>query len=101
MCQWLGRPQLDKKECKVIVLCYVGSSSHLLAYESERQRENIVISGGCDGLYRLFSTHIPPIVAARSLGLQLTNACTPLKVSTSISQSPPGFLSQFDVRRGL
>ena len=38
------------------------------------------IMAAIDGLQRLFSTSLTPIVALRSLGLQLTAAAQPIKV---------------------
>ena len=58
-----------------------GSLTHLLGYESERQRHVVPIMATLDGLSRLYGTTWTPLVMARSLGLQATNACKPVKVS--------------------
>ncbi|XP_072284373.1 ubiquinone biosynthesis monooxygenase COQ6, mitochondrial [Pyxicephalus adspersus] len=57
----------------------LGSTRHLLAYETERQRQNLPIMAAIDLLKRLYNTKQPPIVLLRTLGLQATNAMTPLK----------------------
>ncbi|KAM9294213.1 ubiquinone biosynthesis monooxygenase COQ6, mitochondrial [Gastrophryne carolinensis] len=57
----------------------LGSTQHLLAYETERQRHNIPLMAAIDLLKRLYNTKQPPVVLLRSLGLQATNAVLPLK----------------------
>ncbi|XP_072030847.1 ubiquinone biosynthesis monooxygenase COQ6, mitochondrial-like [Amphiura filiformis] len=57
----------------------LGSLHHLLEYESSRQRHIIPIMAAVDGLKRLYSTDNQAVVLVRSLGLQATNAMTPLK----------------------
>lgn len=57
----------------------LGSTRHLLAYETERQRQNVPLMAAIDLLKRLYNTKQPPIVLLRTLGLQATNAMTPLK----------------------
>ncbi|KAM5129711.1 ubiquinone biosynthesis monooxygenase COQ6, mitochondrial [Mantella aurantiaca] len=57
----------------------LGSTGHLLAYETERQRQNLPLMAAIDLLKRLYNTKQPPIVLLRTLGLQATNAMTPLK----------------------
>nr|XP_026494187.1 ubiquinone biosynthesis monooxygenase COQ6, mitochondrial [Vanessa tameamea] len=49
-------------------------------YESERQRHNVPTQLAVDALSRLYGADLPPLVLARSLGLQLTNALHPIKV---------------------
>ena len=56
-----------------------GSLSHLLDYETQRQRHVLPVMGTVDALKRLYSTKHPAAVMARSLGLQATNALAPLK----------------------
>ncbi|CAG4953612.1 unnamed protein product [Parnassius apollo] len=48
-------------------------------YESSRQRHNVPTQLAIDALYRLYSLDIAPLVLARSVGLQLTNALHPVK----------------------
>ncbi|XP_047536938.1 ubiquinone biosynthesis monooxygenase COQ6, mitochondrial [Vanessa atalanta] len=48
-------------------------------YESERQRHNVPTQLAVDALSRLYGADLPPLVLARSLGLQLTNALHPIK----------------------
>ncbi|KAG8562171.1 hypothetical protein GDO81_015610 [Engystomops pustulosus] len=57
----------------------LGSTRHLLEYETERQRQNLPLMATIDLLKRLYNTKQPPIVLLRTLGLQATNALPPLK----------------------
>jgi len=57
----------------------IGSMYHLAAYETESQRHNIPVMAGIDGISRLYSTKWSPIITLRTIGLQTTNAITPLK----------------------
>ncbi|XP_022088641.1 ubiquinone biosynthesis monooxygenase COQ6, mitochondrial-like [Acanthaster planci] len=57
----------------------LGCLSHLLEYETKRQQGVIPVVAVIDGLKRLYSTDNPILVLTRSLGLQATNAMTPLK----------------------
>ncbi|XP_071794453.1 ubiquinone biosynthesis monooxygenase COQ6, mitochondrial-like [Asterias amurensis] len=57
----------------------LGCQSHLLEYETSRQRNIIPVVAAIDSLKRLYSTDNPAVVIARSLGLQATNALEPLK----------------------
>ncbi|XP_077319801.1 ubiquinone biosynthesis monooxygenase COQ6, mitochondrial [Lithobates pipiens] len=57
----------------------LGSTRHLLAYETERQRQNLPLMAAIDMLKRLYNTKLPPIVLLRTFGLQATNAVTPIK----------------------
>ncbi|XP_071491225.1 ubiquinone biosynthesis monooxygenase COQ6, mitochondrial-like [Diadema antillarum] len=57
----------------------LGSTTHLMDYESQRQRHVVPVMGTIDALKRLYSTNNPAAVLVRSLGLQATNALGPLK----------------------
>ncbi|XP_067848112.1 ubiquinone biosynthesis monooxygenase COQ6, mitochondrial [Heptranchias perlo] len=57
----------------------LGSTKHLNAFESERQRHNLPIMAAIDLLKRLYSTKSTPMILLRSLGLQATNAFVPIK----------------------
>lgn len=55
--------------------------NHLCEYEQKRLKLNVPIMLGVHGIQRLYSTDLSPIVLARSLGLQVTQQMSPLKVS--------------------
>ncbi|XP_048455986.1 ubiquinone biosynthesis monooxygenase COQ6, mitochondrial [Rhincodon typus] len=57
----------------------LGSTNHLNAFETERQRHNLPVMAAIDLLKRLYSTKSIPLVLLRSLGLQATNAFVPIK----------------------
>ncbi|XP_066468489.1 ubiquinone biosynthesis monooxygenase COQ6, mitochondrial isoform X1 [Tiliqua scincoides] len=57
----------------------LGSLTHLLQYERERQRYNLSIMAAIDLLKRLYSTSVAPFVLLRTWGLQATNAVSPVK----------------------
>lgn len=57
----------------------LGSLRHLLAYETERQRQNLPLMAAIDLLKRLYNTKLPPVVLLRTFGLQATNTVTPIK----------------------
>ncbi|XP_052009240.1 ubiquinone biosynthesis monooxygenase COQ6, mitochondrial isoform X2 [Xyrauchen texanus] len=57
----------------------LGAMQHLLEYETERQRHNLPMMAAIDLIKRLYSTKVAPVVLLRTLGLQATNALTPLK----------------------
>ncbi|XP_024938933.1 ubiquinone biosynthesis monooxygenase COQ6, mitochondrial [Cephus cinctus] len=61
-----------------------GDMAYLTKYETLRQRHNVPTMLAIDALHRLYKGTAAPIVLARSLGLQLTNALPPLKVSERI-----------------
>lgn len=65
----------------------IGDIAYLNKYESMRQWHNIPTMLAIDALHRLYKGTAPPIVLARSLGLQLTNAIKPLKVSFKKNQA--------------
>nr|XP_033807876.1 ubiquinone biosynthesis monooxygenase COQ6, mitochondrial isoform X1 [Geotrypetes seraphini] len=57
----------------------LGSVRHLLAYETDRQRHNLMLMAAIDFLKRLYSTKEAPFVLLRTLGLQATNLFSPVK----------------------
>jgi len=57
----------------------LGHYDYLRQYETDRQQHNFTTMLGVDSLQKLYSTSFPPIVLARSLGLQATNAIQPIK----------------------
>lgn len=54
--------------------------TYLKQYQSRRQRHNVPTMLAIDGLQKLYNTSFPPLVALRSVGLQITQAISPLKV---------------------
>ncbi|XP_050296449.1 ubiquinone biosynthesis monooxygenase COQ6, mitochondrial isoform X2 [Anthonomus grandis grandis] len=62
---------------------YSGSTindlGYLREYESERQKHNVTTMAAIEGLHRLYTTDLTPVVLLRSLGLQFTHALAPLK----------------------
>lgn len=57
--------------------------NHLCDYERQQLRHNVAIMLGVHGLQRLYSTDLSPVVLARSIGLQITQQMTPVKVGFS------------------
>ncbi|KAJ1104553.1 hypothetical protein NDU88_001963 [Pleurodeles waltl] len=57
----------------------IGSTRHLLEYETERQRHNLPMMAAIDLLKRLYSSKNAPFVLLRTLGLQATNSVSPVK----------------------
>lgn len=57
----------------------IGHPHALTTYETERQRHNVPVMMGIDGLNRLYSNEFVPAMLLRSVGLQLTNISSPLK----------------------
>ncbi|XP_077477829.1 ubiquinone biosynthesis monooxygenase COQ6, mitochondrial [Stigmatopora argus] len=57
----------------------LGSTQHLLEYESERQRHNLPMMAAIDLMKRLYSTNTTPVVLLRTFGLQATNMLPTLK----------------------
>ncbi|XP_008553591.1 ubiquinone biosynthesis monooxygenase COQ6, mitochondrial [Microplitis demolitor] len=57
----------------------LGDIQHLSTYETLRQRHNVPTMLAIDALHRLYKGTAPPIILARSLGLQLINAIGPVK----------------------
>ncbi|OAD58343.1 Ubiquinone biosynthesis monooxygenase COQ6 [Eufriesea mexicana] len=58
----------------------LGDITYLRKYETLRQRYNVPIMLAIDTLHRLYKGTAAPIILARSLGLQLTNAIPLIKV---------------------
>jgi 2-polyprenyl-6-methoxyphenol hydroxylase-like FAD-dependent oxidoreductase len=59
----------------------IGSLQLLRQYQNDRKASNMFMMAGIEGLKRLFDSSFLPIALARNVGLSLTNAITPLKVS--------------------
>jgi len=57
----------------------LGHRDYLKRYESARLQHNVPTMLGIDGLQKLYCTSLPPLVMARSLGLAITAASTPLR----------------------
>lgn len=57
----------------------IGDERELYEYEKSRQWHNVRTMASIDGLQRLYSTTLTPLVLARSLGLSTVNALNPLK----------------------
>ena len=57
----------------------IGSMATLKAYEQRRRFDNVLLAGVTDGLLRLFSNDIPPLRAARGIGLAAVNRFPPVK----------------------
>lgn len=67
----------------------LGDMTHLVTYETLRQRHNLPTMLAIDALHRLYKGTAAPIVLARSLGLQLTNALPTLKVNQHFNFMSP------------
>ena len=57
----------------------LGHRDYLKRYETVRLQHNAPTMLGIDGLQKLYCNALPPLVMARSLGLALTAASTPLR----------------------
>uniref|UniRef100_A0A2P2HZT8 Ubiquinone biosynthesis monooxygenase COQ6, mitochondrial n=1 Tax=Hirondellea gigas TaxID=1518452 RepID=A0A2P2HZT8_9CRUS len=57
----------------------IGNVRQLYRYETERQRQNVVMMAAVDGLHRLYATTFPPAVFLRSVGLTAVDAFKPIK----------------------
>ncbi|PNF22636.1 Ubiquinone biosynthesis monooxygenase COQ6, mitochondrial [Cryptotermes secundus] len=57
----------------------LGNMSHLMKYETLRQRHNLPTMLATEGLQKLYGTTLTPVVVLRSLGLQLTHVLSPVK----------------------
>merc|ERR1712192_319327 len=69
----------DQVQEMVLVGAGLGHRDYLKRYESARLQHNVPTMLGIDGLQKLYCTSLPPLVIARSLGLALTSASTPLR----------------------
>ena len=70
----------NTKTSLALTILLPGSIHHLLEYETARQRHVIPMMATIDALSRLYGTTFTPVVLARTLGLQATNALKPVKV---------------------
>lgn len=59
--------------------CEVSDQGYLRDYETRRQRHVVPTMAAIDGLHRLYTTKMPLVVLMRSVGLQFTDSCEPLK----------------------
>lgn len=79
----LGFGDVDKLvqvlEASVMDGAGLGHHDYLRDYETCRQQHNVPTMLGIDSLQKMYNTSFPPVVLARSLGLQATNAIQPLK----------------------
>ncbi|KAI8784546.1 ubiquinone biosynthesis monooxygenase COQ6 mitochondrial [Biomphalaria glabrata] len=57
----------------------LGSLTHLLEFETQRQRHNVPVMATIDGLQRLYSTDFTPLVLIRALGLHAVHSLPVLK----------------------
>lgn len=57
----------------------VGSLNTLRRYERWRRTENLPMLAAMDGFKRLFGSQLEPVRLLRNLGLNITNAATPVK----------------------
>ncbi|KAF4532351.1 hypothetical protein B566_EDAN003655 [Ephemera danica] len=58
----------------------LGQLQPLLNYERARQKHNLPLMLGVDGLHRLYTSSNPLVAIARSVGVTLVDALTPVKV---------------------
>lgn len=59
----------------------LGDLTCLREYERKRLQHNVPIMLGVHALQRLYGCNFSPIVVLRSIGLQMTHAISPIKVS--------------------
>ena len=59
--------------------CDIGDPAILQRYAAWRRRDNTAVSAFTDGLVRVFSNALPPVVMARNLGLLLLDLVPPVK----------------------
>ncbi|EJD07319.1 ubiquinone biosynthesis hydrox [Fomitiporia mediterranea MF3/22] len=73
----------------------VGSRTALLPYARGRYFENHKLLSAVDKLHKLYGTSLPPVVWARSVGLEVVNEIDALKAAIMLSAgSGPGLLKQ-------
>lgn len=68
----------------------VGSRTALLPYTRERWFENHKILSAVDKLHKLYSTTFPPVVWARSVGLEVINELDTIKAALMITAGGGG-----------
>ena len=71
-------------------LCPVGSRTALLPYTRARWFENHKILSAVDKLHKLYSTTLPPVVWARSVGLEVINELDTIKAALMITAGGSG-----------
>ncbi|XP_056635326.1 ubiquinone biosynthesis monooxygenase COQ6, mitochondrial isoform X1 [Diorhabda sublineata] len=57
----------------------LGNVNYLKVYETKRQRHNMSMMAGIEGLYRIYRSDLTPLVLLRSLGLQTIDVLNPVK----------------------
>lgn len=57
----------------------LGNVTYLKEYETERQRHNISLMAGIEGLYRIYRSNLTSLVLLRSLGLQAIDVLNSVK----------------------
>lgn len=57
----------------------IGTAHVLRRYERERRSENTLAARGFDAIERVFGSSLPPIAAARGLGIGIVNRLAPVK----------------------
>lgn len=78
----------------------IGSLTVLQQYAAWRRKDHVLTMGFTDGLVRLFSSRLPPLVLARNLGLLALDIMPPLK--HGIARQAMGYVGRLSrLARGL
>lgn len=81
-------PSLSKTS--ICLLLSRGSRTALLPYTRERWLENHKILTAVDKLHKLYSTTLPPVVWARSVGLEVINELDTIKAALMMTAGGGG-----------